>query len=315
MLSTSGMPCPTILKPDDYFTIRLSSGGADVTDLPWNPMVHKTLVVSKRRDTAASWRVSDTVRGNNLAWRCDVGGLEIASSLAFTANGVTVGADAEYQGSRVDYFWRASPKAGFDIVKIDHVSGAQTTVSHNVGGLVQYGWEVPLDGGDVLEFHHKLPTGKCLALNSSSAATAVEGGPITSTANTVTMPSNRASGRYILYLWRGVPQFSAFEAFDGTGNPDGPMLPLDFQARFTAQKRGDQYGNYYVHSTEQNPANPVDQELSFDLSDGEVTVPVREDILSNGIKIRMGNNANNVSGARITLAAWAQTPGKFARAR
>ncbi|MCH2276981.1 hypothetical protein [Thalassospira sp.] len=314
--STSNMPCPDILNPDDYFTVRLSSGGVDIADLPWNPMVHKTLVVSKRRDTTASWRVSDTVRGNNLAWRCDVGGLEIASSLAFTANGIDVGTDTEYQGSRVDYFWRASPKAGFDIIEVDHVTGTPTVVPHLAGGLIDYAWLVPLDGGDVRVFHRALPSGQYLRLNGGSVA-GTEANWFASTAVNLTIGASLPTGRYSLPVWRTVPQLSAFVAYGGNSLVDGAFCPLDFLPRMAFIKTSQAPNPHYALDIDRAPGNPITNELQPGTNGVEDTITIDAvDFVSNGLKQRSSTSENNTTpNTIIPVAAWAQTPGKFARAR
>ncbi|RCK36140.1 hypothetical protein TH9_05700 [Thalassospira xiamenensis] len=315
-LNTANLPCPEILNPDDYFTVRLSSGGADVSDLPWNPLVHKTLVVSKRRDTAASWRVSDTIRGNGLAWQCDVGGLEIASSLAFTANGIDVGADTEYQGSRLDYFWRASPKAGFDIIEVDHVTGTPTTVTHQAGGLIDYAWLVPLDGGDVRVFHRALPSGQYLRLNGGSVA-GTDANWFASTAVNLTIGASLPTGRYSLPVWRTVPQFSAFVAYSGNSSVDGAFCPLDFLPRMAFIKTSQAPNPHYALDVDRAPGNPITNELQPGTNGVENTITIDAvDFVSNGLKQRSSNSENNTTpNTIIPVAAWAQTPGKFARAR
>lgn len=315
-LSSVNVPCPAILKPDDYFTVRLSSGGADITDLPWNPLVHKTLVVSKRRYTTASWRVSDTVRGNNLAWRCDVGGLEIASSLAFSANGINVGADTEYQGSRVDYFWRASPKAGFDIIEVDHVTGTPTVVPHLAGGLIDYAWLVPLDGGDVRVFHRALPSGQYLRLNGGSVA-GTDANWFASTAVNLTIGASLPTGRYSLPVWRTVPQFSAFVAYGGNSSADGAFCPLDFLPRMAFIKTSQAPNPHYALDIDRAPGNPITNELQPGTNGVENTITIDAvDFVSNGLKQRSSTSENNTTpNTIIPVAAWAQTPGKFARAR
>ena len=87
ILSSSAMPCPEILNPDDYFTTRLA---CDNTTLPWNALTGKTLAVTKDRDAGTAWRVNDTVRGSGKAWACDVGGAEINEGMdgvTWTAQG------------------------------------------------------------------------------------------------------------------------------------------------------------------------------------------------------------------------------------
>ncbi|WP_417847011.1 SPRY domain-containing protein [Thalassospira povalilytica] len=313
-LSSANLPCPKILNPDDYFTIRLAG---DDRPLPWNPLIHKTLAVTKDRDSTTSWRVNDTVRGPGKAWACDVGGIEInegATGVTWTANGPVYGSATEYQGNRITWFWRASPKAGFDIVLVDHVNGVASTIPHNVGGPVQYAWEVPLAGGDVLEFHHKLQAGDCLVLNSSSAVVTVAGGPVTSTANTVTIPADRPTGMRALYLHRGVPQYSHFGGYLGNDSVDGPIDPTDFSVRaFIGKGRGG--GNHFMRDFDRSPQNPADSTLILNQSVAEEHNVEKIDLLSNGIKLRSSGSGANSSDLFYVTSMWAQTPGKFARAR
>lgn len=313
-LATAYLPCPAILNPDDYFTSRKVG---DNSPLPWNPNIQKTLAVTKDRDHSVSWRINDTVRGDGKAWACDVGGTEInegSSGVTWTDNGPVYGSADEYQGNRITWFWRASPKAGFDIVLVNHNNGVATTVPHKVGGLVQYAWEVPLDGGDVVVFHHKIADNKCVILNSNEAAAVVAGGPITSTANTVTIPSGRASGRKILYLWRGVPQFSDFGERLGDGNVDGPLYLADFAPRLLIGRPATAR-DAYLYDCDRSPNNPASSPLWLNLKQIEATTSRYLDLLSNGAKVLNSSVNTNGNNEQQLFSAWALAPGKFARAR
>ncbi|MBC06369.1 hypothetical protein [Thalassospira sp.] len=316
-LTSAYMPCPDILNPDDYFTIRQSTGGADVTDLPWDTRSHKTLVISKRTDTNQPWRIHDTLRGAGLPWSPNPADPEITTELdgltAFTDTGYTIGADAPYQGSRIDYVFRASPKSGFDILTLDHVNGAASTVPHLAGGAIEYAWVIPLDGGDRRVFHSKLPSGDYLKLNENDVGTDV--GWFSSAANTVTLGASMPSGRYILYVWRAVPQFSAFEVHAGTGDSDGAMVPVDFQPRVWLCKRDGIGQHTAIQDTERNPENPATQVMYLRLDNASSDTGEPVDFVSSGAKTRSNSIGNNASGSLYYSALWAEFPGKFARAR
>ncbi len=314
--STPSMPCPAILNPDDYFTVRKVG---DTTPLPWNPLVHKTLAVTKDRDGSTSWRVNDTVRGDGKAWACDVGGAEInegANGASWTTAGPVYGSAAQYQGNRITWFWRASPKAGFDIVEINHVNGTPSTIAHKAGGLIEYAWVVPLDGGDVREFHHRLAPGEFLRMNDYDYPLGVDAGWFSSTGNSVTLGASMTSGRYIAYLWRAVPQFSAFELYGGTGNADGEFLPLDFEARLHLFRRKNAAASCTAICADIETSNPAKRYTRLTLPNPESTEAGLElDIYSNGTKPRGLAAAMNYNGHTYLTADWARTPGKFARAR
>lgn len=314
-------PCPDILDPDEWFTIRRRSAGADVTDLPWDPSANKTLVLSKRLDAAASWRAVDTVGGAGNAWATDdpaQGVVAEADGLtAFTAGGYTIGANAAYQGDRVDYIWRAGARAGFDIVDVAHVNGTPTTVAHAAGGLIDYAWVVRVDAGQARRvFHRALVAGEYLVLDDF-AAVATEAGWFSSSPNDVTLGASMPSGTYRLYLWRAVPQFSAFTSWLGNGGVDGPFDARDFVTRMQISKAAGIMDEHRVVDLDQSPVNPIASNLYLDTA--SVPVPlaasgVEVDLVSNGFKVRTTSGSFNHAGG-VVCASWAAAPAKFARAR
>ncbi|MBO6771772.1 MULTISPECIES: hypothetical protein [unclassified Thalassospira] len=320
-LTSENYPCPLIQNPDDYVTVRLRSGGDGVDDLNWNPLLEKTLVVSKRRDAAGSFWITDTVRGAGLAWRSNVADEEKSKPdglYQFVANGYLIGAGTDYQGNRADIIFRASPLAGFDIVEIEHVAGTPSTEAHNVGGAIQYAWVVPLDGGDRRVFHHLLPAGQYYKLNQTEVQT-ITADPdwLLSTANTVTLSASMLSGRYILYVWRGVPQFSAFGLHGGNGSVNGPFDAMDFKARLYLITEHNPTDDVNLSVADINPSNPVQKYLMLNRDQQEVTLTDRDrDLMPNGVKARAsasGAEINNASGV-FPWAAWASVPIKFATA-
>ena len=310
---TANGACPEILNPDDYFTVRLSNGGADITDLPWDPTIGKTFHMAKRLDGVSNFRVSCTVLGDNLAINCNVGGAEVASSLAFTAGGASVGVDAEYQGQVLHQFWRASPKAGADFVVVEHVNGTPTVFAQATGGLFDYAEVYPLSGGNTRVFHRDMAAGGYLILNDKGTGT--DAGWLTRTANTGTLGAQMASGRYLIRMHRIVPQFCAVTSGKGIGVVDGMFVPMDFEPRiFVGKDASDGLYNWALYCSDIASGNPVSDALRFNLDTAVVSAfPV--DMNSNGVKARNADNFINKLNATYRCIAWAKTPGKFARAR
>ncbi|WP_430470088.1 DUF7483 domain-containing protein [Thalassospira lucentensis] len=317
---SGSMICPEILNPDDYFTHRIKSGGASVSDLPLNPTVHKALVVSKRLDVDEPCVVTDTVNGAGFAWETSsaVSGVVARPQglTAFNANGYLIGTDPAYQGNRLDLIWRASPKAGFDIVTVDHTTGTPTTVPQLSGGVIEYGWVVRNNAGQTRRmFHHLLGNDRYFPMDTA-------GGPVTdagwfsSTANTVTLGDSVPTGIYTLYIWRSVPQFSSFGKYAPNDNNDGPFLPLDFSPRLFQPNGGGPNGarSIFVDDLVVNGGN--DPRLALEVAAEAVTAYEYCDFVSNGVKARGVYTPINYSDTDFYYpAAWARTPGKFARAR
>ncbi|SBV90550.1 hypothetical protein KL86APRO_10012 [uncultured Alphaproteobacteria bacterium] len=108
------------------------------------------------------------------------------------------GAATAYAGSRIDYIWRACPAAGFDIVLVDHVTGAPTTVPHAAGRLIDFAMVVPVGaGGQRRVYHQGLAAGQYLTLGGSSGT---DSGWIASTAIDVTLGASMPTGRYTAHI-------------------------------------------------------------------------------------------------------------------
>lgn len=314
-LSTGDTPCPEILDPADYVTTREKSGGAGVDDA-WNMAANKSLVLSKRTDTTTDWLAVDTVLGAGKAWSTNDptnGVVDEADGITgFTANGFTVGANAAYQGSRQDYLFRASPKAGFDIVTVNHTGGT-TTVPHNAGGRIEYAWVVPINaGGGRRIFHHALPAGTYLLLDTQIAATS-DAGWFSSTANDVSIGGSLAAGQYQLYLWRGVPQFSTFDHHFGNGSADGPLTYCDFAPLLDFCRKSAAGESNWVQEAGENPVTSM---RYLNTTTGTYShVGYSVDFIGNGIKWRTTDSSWNASGVEFITAIWAAAPLKFTRAR
>jgi hypothetical protein len=312
--------CPVITDPSRYVQAPITIGGGAVTSL-WNCVINKTLVLSKRRDAYSNWRLNVVIGGAQYTVAPHIDGVQIfdPDGLDFTTNGFTLGADTEYQGTCEHFVRRASPLAGMDFVLIDsHTVGQISTITHNCGGPVQRAWDIPLDGGDIRQFHHKMPAGDYTLVNVAGRGN--DPNWFNSTANSVSIGGASVSGRHLLILERGVDQFSSFDVYDGNGVVDGPMLPADFAPLWLDVVRGDAVGIPTIRSVRAGDANPAFNELRLDGSEPENTISDKFYLLSNGAKCLTnasdtGGAHTNANGGRYYTGMYALTPGKFAKAR
>jgi hypothetical protein len=319
-LSSANLPCPVILDPSRYVQAPITIGSGAVTSL-WDCVANKTLVISKRRDAASSWRLNVVIDGVQYTVAIDADGTQIfdADGLTFTTNGFTLGSDTEYQGTCEHLVRRASSLAGMDFVLIDnHVVGQVSTIAHNCGGPVDRAWIIPLNGSDISQFHHKMPAGDYTLVNSSYVGNIPDF--FSSTANTVSLGAGFGSGRHLLILERGVPQFSSFDVYTGNGSVDGPMIPADFAPLWLDVVRGDAAGVHTVSTLRSGEAAPVTGELRFDDGSAADTLASKFYLLSNGAKCANdaasgGGGNTNLDGGKYYTAMYALTPGKFASAR
>ncbi|MFV1851654.1 MAG: hypothetical protein ACMZ66_13205 [Thalassospira sp.] len=308
--------CPAILKPDDYVTGRITIGGAAVADLPWNPLVEKTLSLSVRLDGDYSRRVSTSVRGSGLCFEIDLTTGEIPCSMAFTSTGVTFGADDEYQGTCLHLFWRVSALAGMDIPDVfNHVNGTPSLVNTSLGGVKEYGWLLPIAGGDIRTFHNGLDADQYLRLNETQGYQ-TDAGWCDRTANTVTYGGSLVSGQYLPVIWRGIPQFSNFAMKKGNGVADGPRFVRDFTSLIDILKNADTTAETVLLDKLRDPFNPAENILNLSTAvQPNIQANNKADLVSDGTKVRGSGGALNGNGNRITSASWAITPGKFATAQ
>lgn len=310
-------PCPEILNPDDYFTIREAG---DTAPLPWNATVHKTLGLIKDRAGDTSYRVVDTIMGDGKAWAPDVDGSEInegANGVTWTAAGPVYGSAPEYGGDRLALFWRASPKAGFDIVTIDHTTGASSTVPQMSGGVIEQAWVVGLNTGLAREFHHRLAAGQYLGINGKIAAGS-DPGWISSTSNNVTLGASMPSDTYVLYVRRAVPGFSAFEKYRGQYSAGNPFVPTDFEPRaIMMQGVTTSWYTVLVEAASYPENQDTTPHLRLDAAQMQVSgvgSNFHLDRLSNGARVFGASSDVNTADVDHVVSMWARIPGKFARA-
>jgi hypothetical protein len=227
----------------------------------------------------------------------------------------------------------ANPSAGFSIVTYTGNGSAGATVGHGLGVTPKMiivkprstvsGWSV---------FHANLSPNNGLALQSTSAQftaasttsgilstspTSTTFGFVSGSSNADNVNNNTVS--HVAYCFSEIAGYSKFGSYTGNGSTDGVFVYTGFRPRFVMIKvASGTTDNWEIIDTTRNPYNGATNPLYPNLSNAESstsTVPVREDILSNGFKIRSSNSGVNFNGGTYIYAAFAESPFNYSLAR
>ena len=333
-LNTFNLPDSTIKKGNQYFDASLYTGtnaSLAVTNGGFTP----DLVWMKRRSTAASSNLIDSVRGlkkglvSNLT---DAEGTATSGSglLSLDASGFTIG--TEYDGGSgstnasgstyAAWQWKKGATQGFDIVTYTG-NGTTQNIAHSLGVapkmiITKYrggaaSWNV---------YHASLGATQYLYMDQTAAAgtSSVLWNNTAPTSSVFTVGSgtgvNPSGGACVAYLFAEVAGFSKFGSYTGNGSADGPFVYCGFRPRFLLVKRSDGLSDWYMVDTSRDTYNLATKSLFADLADAEGTIYATFDILSNGFKLR-GSTTNNMNGSAATYiyAAFAENPFKNSLAR
>ena len=109
------------------------------------------------------------------------------------------------------------------------------------------------------------------------------------------------------WVWHSVDGFSKFGKYTGNGSTDGPFVYTGFRPAFVLMKRVNTTGNWYLKDTTRDTFNPCEKTLMPNLTNAEAA-QTYIDILSNGFKQRIGNDASNISGSTYIYIAFAEHP-------
>jgi len=129
--------------------------------------------------------------------------------------------------------------------------------------------------------------------------------------------TNRNGDNYIAYCWTEIPGYSKFGSYTGNGNANGVYVHLGFRPAWIMTKRTDGGSqNWLIHDIKRDPHNVANKKLAPNLNSqennsstiGNSTNDII-DILSDGFKMRSGNNHTNINGGTFIFIAFAEQPG------
>jgi len=113
---------------------------------------------------------------------------------------------------------------------------------------------------------------------------------------------------YIAYAFAEIQGYSKFGKYRGNSSTDGTFVYLGFKPSWVMIKSTSAGIGWFMHDTKRSTTNVMDDYLRADNSDGQGTSStVNIDFLSNGFKLRYGNNTN-FSDSDYIYMAFAENP-------
>ena len=166
-------------------------------------------------------------------------------------------------------------------------------------------------------YHHSIGNNYKLYLDANNAQVSSSvWGTTDPTSTLFTFDDNRQQD-FIAYCFSPVSAYNFFGSYVGNGASSGPFVYTGHLSRFVMIKRYDSTGDWIVYDTAREEVNTMTKRLYPSEPNAEADASDHAlDILSNGFKIRGGNNANfNASGGNYVFASFATHPFKTSRAR
>ena len=338
------MAFTTINKSTDYFDTKLYVGNSNagspntqsITGLNFQP----DFTWCKNRDAGSNHALFDAVRGVTKLINSNTTAVEatVADTLtAFDTNGFTLGTDV-YSGvvnninqNFVSWNWKANgagstntvgsidstvsvnTASGFSIVKVLKSSSAVATIGHGLGVTPKMFIVKSIDAGNNWQVYHEA-TGatKALYLNGSGVPVTTSGF-FNNTAPTSTVLTLGSDGAFtgntmIIYCFADVQGFSKIGSYTGNGNADGSFIYTGFKPAFVIIKESNGTNSWQMWDNKTSPYNLANAYLQPNTTSAEISGNNQIDILSNGIKLRSSNTANNGSGQSFIFMAFAEAP-------
>ena len=221
-------------------------------------------------------------------------------------------------------------KNGFSIVQYEGNGTTNQTLAH---GLTQapdfvviknmdasYGWPIfHKDSGLSGDSAHNSPEYNMLDFNDSAATNFSEDCIWDVHSHSLRIHRsgngnwlNTDGSDYIMYSWHSVPGVQKFGIYSGNGESaahKGPFVELGFRPALVVIKRQNGTGNWIVYDNKRDTYNPLDGRLYWNTTSANVdNSGYYIDFLSNGFKIRGGNNDNYNASSDYIYCAWAEAP-------
>ena len=327
MSYTNGLDNPELYFQTKLYTgngTAIGSGGLAVT-LDGSENMQPDFVWLKRRtDAGYHNNLFDSVRGAtqlvyaNLA---EAAGTKTEGVTSFNSDGFTVGNDGDCNASgksHVAWCWKESATAGFDIISMTGTGSARTQ-AHSLSAVPKMVIVKCLnDGNKSWAVYHAGAASDAetdvLALDAGDAkaddATYWNDTAPTSSVFTVGTANgvNKDTKSYISYVFADVQGFSKFGSYEGNANADGNYVHLGFKPAFVIVKKASATDNWFMFDNKREGYNAINDALRPNLSNAELDLAgVGMDLLSNGFKLRSGDDDLNDSNTFIYMA-WAEAP-------
>ena len=117
---------------------------------------------------------------------------------------------------------------------------------------------------------------------------------------------NTNTQNYIAYCFADVAGYSKFSSYTGNGNADGTFIYTGFKPAFVLIKESNGTNSWQMFDNKRLGYNDSNSYLQPNTASADITGNNQIDILSNGIKLRSSNTANNGSGQSFIYMAFGQ---------
>jgi hypothetical protein len=306
-------------KPTDYFNTVLRSGLYGGSDTAFTVGFQPDWIWDKRRSDTSVHALFDSVRGFGASGKVlysNINDVEATNALikSVSSTGFTVTASSDNTGTLVDWCWKKSTVAGFDIIAYQG-TGSNLDLSHNLSAIpdwimikdrsVDQAWRVYSKS---MGFSNRLVLSESGA--KSTSALGLDADPTSSVINigTGTGTTNTSGDNYICYAFKNVQGFSKFGSYTGNGNADGAFIYTGFKPAFFMLKRTNGAEDWVIYDNKRDPINKAERILRSNANTAEST-SFFADILSNGFKLRIASEAKvNGSGDTYIYMAFAESP-------
>jgi len=312
----------TIDDPGLYFEVQLRSGLYGGSDTAFNIGFQPDMIWDKKRSGTGVHSLFDSVRGFGASGKVlypHTNDDEVTNALidSVSSTGYTITASSDDTGDMVDWCWKESATAGFDIISYAG-NATNRTIAHNLSA-VPHVMLIKSRGAELSwrMYHHKntsAPETDHLKLDTDDGTADDDSmwndtSPTSSVFSLKTSTSvNGSSDDYIAYVFTAKQGYSKFGYYTGNANADGPFVFLGFRPAWIMLKRTDNNGqSWSIFDYKRDGYNVDNDTLYADTNDAEATTDVL-DFLSNGFKIRANRTDSNASGANYIYLAFAEAP-------
>ena len=336
------MAYSSIVKPEDYFNIKLTTGTGSsqaVTGVGFQP----DWIWGKRTDSTGNHSWFDAVRGITKGLESNSTGAEFTSTdyySSFDSDGFTIAAGSSGAGNgssqtAVQWCWlgangtssngngsitstvSANTTSGFSIVTTTG-TGSAATVGHGIGIAPKMVIGKRRDSGSSQwrVFNSNLSSAShILFLDSADGEQSGNSATWNNTAPTSTVFSvagsgdvNASSGTFVFYCFAEVKGFSKFGKYSGNGNADGTFVYTGFKPAWIMVKKFNSSGDEWnIFDNKRDVDNVMQQRLVANVNAANAS-GTYVDFLSNGFKFRTTNNLGNGSGNSYIYMAFAENP-------
>jgi len=301
-IGTHTMPTPAIPDPTEHHQVELVAHDGSSTNVTcnWDMDVYDTLIITKNRDSAEAWYVSNAIDGYNKydSWDNNAIGvttdanvhavsgatLTLGSTLSndayvvefhkagLVASRDTTNSDGSITGAGDSLIISANTTSGFSMLTFTG-GGIADTVGHGLTQAPEFIITHSDNGGDQHAVYHVGVASDAetdyLALDTNAAA--VDTDMWNDTAPTASVYSigtstyaSRSGATFTTFLWHGVEGYSAFFSFEGVSSGEGPMVSQNMLPESFLMKPVDNTGNWRYFDTKRPGYNTDNFPLYFD---------------------------------------------------